>query len=1026
MARIALLGSMMVVRILLLLLVFTSLLEAVPRIVEFSAAGQGILQDDGDDFPDWLEVVNEDEENYSLTDHYLTNDPEALTLWKIPRGTTLRSGQRWLVYASGEDRTNIFQNAVHSNFTLERSRGYLALVAPDGKTILSEWRDYPTQRLGVSYGEDDEGTVGYFAELTPGEANSVALTEKVADTKFSVDRGFYEEPFTLTITTETPRAAIYVTLDGSEPRASIANLYTGPISISSTTIVRAMAVKAGLLSTNVDTHSYLFVDSVLTQPEDPDGFPSRWGPVPANYGFDASVASEDELKAALLGYPSVSLVMPIDSWFDPSREGGVGGIYSNSTAKGLDWEKAVSAEFLNFEGSKNAQVDCGIRVYGNASRQTSRPKHNMRLAFRSRYGPSKLDFQVFGKGKASGINGLLFNGQNGDSWFHPASGQREAASYIRDHFAHELLGEMGHLTPPQSRAHVYVNGLYWGFYQTVERVDQHSMARLLGGGPEEYDSMKASIQEGPTLVAGDTRAYEKLYEVANAGVEDEEGYAEIQQYLNLDSFIDYMMINFWAGNRDWDGNNWRSGRHRSPGSPWHYFMWDSENIFKDTGIDKTGSNTAENPTRLHQQLAKNPNYRLKFGDHVHKHLFNEGLLTEASVKERWLRWADYVRSGLLAESARWSDHHREGRPYTVDGDYQENLDFLIESMIPARARNALRQFKSRDLYPNAVQPVEFSQFGGRIEAGFRLTLKAGTIFHPHDGDILYTLDAEDPMENGVIYEDGLILTKSTTVRARARTKVGEWGVLAEARFVVGLPPQLGEVVLSEIHYHPAKATADEDPEQQWSRTDFEFIEVWNQSARTLQLEGMAQTEGVRFVFPEASLLPGERVVIVEDEAAFAARYGSVSVIGKYTGQLSNGGEQLTLTDVDGGILDTVFYDDEGAWPSSADGEGYSLVLNGESQWTASPEIGGTPSAAEQGAPAISLALEGGAVLVSVRLSESQVPAGVLLQKSDDLVSWSEAEDAEFLSGEEATRRWRLPTVKKKMRYLRAQVTAEGP
>lgn len=1012
-------------RILSFLLFFTSWLCGAPRIVEFSAAGQGVVQDDGDDFPDWLEILHEDEESYSLTDHYLTNDPDALSLWKIPRGTTLKSGQRWVVYASGKDRTNIFQNAVHSNFTLEKSRGYLALVAPDGEKILSEWRDYPSQRPGISYGEDDGGGIGYFAEMTPGEGNGVAFAEKVADTKFSVRRGFYEDPIMLTIATATEGAAIYVTLDGSEPSVSLRNHYTDAIPISSTTIVRAMAVKAGQLSTNIDTHSYLFVESVLTQPKNPDGFPNRWGPVSADYGFDRSVGSDDDLKSALLDYPSVSLVMPIDSWFGRSTEGGVGGIYANSTRKGLDWEKVVSAEFLNFEGSNNAQVDCGIRIYGNASRQTSRPKHNLRLAFRARYGPSKLNFPVFGKGKATGINGLLFNGQNGDSWFHPASGQREAASYIRDHFAHEMLGEMGHLTPPQSRAHVYVNGLYWGFYQTVERVDQHSMARMLGGEPEEYDSMKASIQEGPTLVAGDTRSYEKLYEVANAGVEDDDSYTEIQQYLNLNSFIDYMMINFWTGNRDWDGNNWRSGRHRSPGSPWHYFMWDSENIFKDTGIDKTGSNTANNPTRLHQQLVKNPQYRLKFADHVHKHLFNGGLLTEAAVKERWLRWAGYVRSGLLAESARWSDHHREGRPYTLDEDYQENLDFVIESMIPARARNALRQFESRDLYPRTVPLVSFNQHGGRIEAGFRLTLKAGTIFHPLDGDILYTLDASDPMANGMVYDDAIILTKSTTVYARARSNSGEWSPRTEARFAVGLLPQQGEIVLSEIHYHPAKVASEEGPEQQWSRTDFEFIEVWNRSARTLQLEGMALTEGVRYLFPEASLLPGQRVVIAEDEAAFATRYGNVSVIGKYTGQLSNGGEQLTLTGAEGQILDTVFYDDEGAWPASADGDGYSLVLDGASQWSASPEIGGSPGRTEQSTPTISVVWERETGHFSVSLSESQAEAEVLLQQSGDLMAWAKAEGGVLVSGEGVTRRWRLPVAPGATRYYRAQITAKA-
>ncbi len=648
--------------------------------------------------------------------------------------------------------------------------------------------------------------------------------------------------------------------------------------------------------------------------------------------------------------------MPLDSWFNPSRTDGVGGIYAHSLERGPAWEKVVSAEFINFEGEDDTQVDCGIRVYGNASRQTSRPKHNLRLAFRARYGPAKLDFLVFGEGEATGtgINGLLFNGQNGDSWFHPALAQRQAATYLRDHFAHELLGGIGHPTPPQSRTHLYVNGLYWGFYQTVERVDHHFMARLFGGEPEEYDSLKASIQEGPTLVAGNTRAYDTMFDIANAGLSDPTGYAAIQQYLNLDGFIDYMMINFWTGNRDWDHNNWRNGRHRSEGSSWYYFMWDSENILKEGGIDRTGNNTADNPTQLHTQLSRNADYRLRFADHVQRHLFNGGLLSEEAVKARWQRWADFIRPGLKAESARWGDHHRPGNPHTVEDDFEDALDNLLDDIIPARARHAIRQFEDRDLYPDDLQPVVFKQHGGAIDPLFTLTLTAGSIFQPQAGDILYTLDGSDPMETGQVYKTPIILNESATVQARVRDETGRWGPVTSARFTTGRSPVPGELLISEIHYHPAAPVESEDPEGCWSRTDFEFLEIWNASERTLQLQDIALTEGVRFVFPEHSLAPGQRVLVVEQIEAFQKRYPmtKAALLGAYQGQLSNGGEQLTLRDREGIILHTVFFDDESPWPSEADGDGPSLVLRDPSPstestgWRASAAIGGTPGRAE--------------------------------------------------------------------------------
>ncbi len=940
----------------LVILLAAPSLSAAPRISEVSSAGQGILIDEDDDFPDWIELENPDNEAYSLTGHFLTDDPNDLVKWRFPSGVSIGPGRHKVFFASEKDRHNIFRDATHTNFNLPFSVGFLALVAPDGETIVASVTDWPAQRPGLSYGLGSDGELGYFIEPTPGAPNGEALPEIVRDTKFSVNRGFYDEPVSLTITSATEGAVIYFTTDGSEPSPHNGLVFEGPVAIDRTTIVRAAAYKDGLVPTNIDTHSYLYLASVLTQPEDPEGFPARWGSAPADYAFDTSVGTEEAFRHALLGYPSISLVMNQDSWFNPSRTGGEGGIYANSLARGLDWEKTISAEFINFEGSDDAQVDCGIRIYGNASRQTSRPKHNMRLAFRARYGPAKLDFPVFGKDKATGINGLLFNGQNGDSWFHPTLDQRNRASYIRDHFAHEVLGEMGHLSPPHARAHLYVNGLYWGFYQTVERVDQHFMARLLGGEPEDYDSMKASRAEGPTVVAGDEKAYEEMYEIANDGLTTSENYEALQQYLNLDQFIDYMLINFWSGNRDWDDNNWRAGRHRSEGSPYHFFMWDSENIFKDAGIDKSGTNNSDNPTRLHQRLSENSDYRLRFADRMQRHLFNGGILTQEKVIERWTRWAEYIRPGLVAESARWGDHHRRGNPHTVEEDFDEALADLLEDLFPARARNALRQLKMRGLY-SEIQPVEFNQFGGSIESGFRLTMTVGSIFQPAPGEILYTLDGSDPTDDdSLTYErggPGVALAETSTVKARLKDPDGQWSPLVEARFTIGERPQPGELLISEIHYHPGEPNETDNPDGIWSRTDYEYVELWNASDRALQLGGVALSEGVRFTFPERTLAPNSRVLVVEEKAAFISRYPSVSadfIAGKYRGQLSNGGEQLTLVNGVGEVLHGVAFDDSDPWPDEADGSGKSLVLrsaadpSAPASWVASATEGGTPGA----------------------------------------------------------------------------------
>jgi len=149
--------------------------------------------------------------------------------------------------------------------------------------------------------------------------------------------------------------------------------------------------------------------------------------------------------------------------------------------------------------------------------------------------------------------------------------------------------------------------------------------------------------------------------------------------------------------------------------------------------------------------------------------------------------------------------------------------------------------------------------------------------------------------------------------------------------------------VTELMYHPS-----EDP-------DLEFIEFKNVGGEVLDLAGARLGGGVDFVFPAMTLGPGEYVVVVRDLVEFQARYGAdVNVAGEYSGNLSDGGEQLILRPAppyDAAAL-RFHYDD--AWYPETDGNGYALVVNDASApprawdqafgWTAGTVEGGTPGA----------------------------------------------------------------------------------
>jgi len=74
---------------------------------------------------------------------------------------------------------------------------------------------------------------------------------------FNLASGNYTTPQTLVITDTTPGAAIYYTTDGTTP-GLMSNLYSGPISISTSMTIQAIAVATGYKNSSVPSVSFVF------------------------------------------------------------------------------------------------------------------------------------------------------------------------------------------------------------------------------------------------------------------------------------------------------------------------------------------------------------------------------------------------------------------------------------------------------------------------------------------------------------------------------------------------------------------------------------------------------------------------------------------------------------------------------------------------------------------------------------------------------------------------------------------------
>ena len=326
----------------------------------------------------------------------------------FPAGTMIEPGEYLVIFVSGKDRGDA--NApLHANFALKGKGGYLGLLASDGLTVIHEYAPaYPKQKRDISYGlsatwQKTPGSAKrFFGEPTPGAANGESIAGVAGQVKFSVKRGWHKKPFRLNLTTKTEGAQIRYTLDGTKPTEENGILHSSPISISSTTTLRASALKPGFKPSTPTTRTFLFVNDVIRQSPDglpPESFPYNWGENKVDYGMDSRIVDDPryskELIAGFRSLPSFSVVMNLDDLFE--RENG---IYANAEWDGRESERPCSVEFIQHDGTKGFQIDCGIRIRGGFSRRTYNPKHSFRLFFRDAYGPSKLDFPLFGNAGA--------------------------------------------------------------------------------------------------------------------------------------------------------------------------------------------------------------------------------------------------------------------------------------------------------------------------------------------------------------------------------------------------------------------------------------------------------------------------------------------------------------------------------------------------------------------------------------------------------------------------------------------------
>ncbi len=712
-------------------------------ISEFMAANVSVITDRYREYSDWIEIYNPTDQDVALEGWSLTDDPDLLDKWEFPEAS-VAAHETLLVFASGRGRSTSSQ--FHTNFKLAPEGEYLALVRPDGTVAHEYGPEYADQRGDVSYGVvfDEQGPrpteFQYFPAPTPGATNGPGVTGFATDVSFSVPRGFFDAPFDVSLVTSTAFGQIYYTTDGSAPAPDNGQRYTDPITIDTTTTLRAAAFADGLGSSHATTQTYIFLDDVLKQ--DGAGLPEQWGyfddqgpPRPArmkaNYEVDPEVVNDpayrDTIKDDLRSIPTLSVVLdPEDLWnFDT-------GLYMNPERTGAEWERPVSLEWMDTNGDTEFAVQAGIKIHGGWARRFSQTaKLSFRVVFQGQYGPSSLQYPMFGPDAADEFSEIVLRGGFNDSWRVSESNN----TYMQDQWTRITQNEMGGLAPHHTYVHLYLNGLYWGLYSPTERPNGLWAANYQGGQADEYDV----INTGGNVVDGDSTAWNEL---SRALAPSRFDYDTIKDMVDIESFIDYMIVNQYVGNWDWPHNNWYASRRRVEGAKWQFHSWDAEAAFQNgTTINRVKGDitAAVGPSNLYLALMEVPEFQRLYADRIYKHLYGDGALTPEANAVRLREIAAQIDRAIVGESARWGDgKDNSGRPATRDRSWIPRIDNIADSYFPARNERMLQQFRDASFYPD-LDPPQYDPWGGHVTLDTAIQLTAPA------GDIYYTIDGTDPL-----------------------------------------------------------------------------------------------------------------------------------------------------------------------------------------------------------------------------------------------------------------------------------------
>jgi len=821
--------------------------------------------------------------------------------------------------AAGSDpRLVLNKTHMHTNFAISASGETLLLS--NGAGAIVDSITVPALPTDLSWARVPDGGNKWIlaAVPTPGQANnSKEVAEKAAAAEFSKSGGFYQQPFTFTLSCPTPGATIRYTRDGSEPD-SLSTLCSGPVSIGATTVIRARAFAPGLDPGPVITHTFILgqppaplpVISLTTDPR------NLWDQEYGIYVLGSSYTNEDPYYGA-------------NFW--------------------EDWERPVHIEFFEPGGEPGFSQDAGTRIFGGWSR--ARPQKSMAFFARREYGKEEFNYRLFPELPFENYHSFILR-NGGNDWDR---------TLFADGLIHSRLQGIDLDRQAYRPCTVYLNGEYWGILNLREKVNEHYLAQHHGGDPDEIDQLELD----GSVLEGTNDHYIALRDfIASKDLSKAENYAWVQSQMEIENFITYQAVQIYVDNRDWPGNNIKYWRPQGEGGRWRWILFDTEWGF---GINAYGSglpyayNTldfATSPTQtpgLHgnppwstlllRRLLMNQEFKRKFINRF-ADLMNSAYREAPTVAHidslqgllsgDMTRHFDKWRQQVWWSSARlwwgsmdsWYGYIRTLRDFALNRPGYMRAHILQKFNIPAvvSLRLICEPAGAGSVLLNDFLTVTAMPWSGTYFSGVPVQVAA----KPAPGYLFAGWGGASTSSDAAIE---MTITGTTTLRARF-IPAGE----NDAR-----------IVINEINYKSADSHDSED-----------WVELHNSGPAGADLSGWHlkdDDDAHDFIVPPNTLIEsGGYLVVGRDTTKFRKLFPqkSIRLAGNLSFGLSSGGDQVRLYDAVGALVDSVAFGIATPWPAAPAGQGPTLELRNPeldnslaTSWAAAAGYG-TPGAQNSG------------------------------------------------------------------------------